>query len=61
MAKIVVDQDKCIGCGACAATCPEGFKMNDGKAHAVKSEVKELSCEKAAEAGCPVDAISVGG
>ncbi len=28
-----VDQDTCIGCGACAATCPEVFEMNeDGKA-----------------------------
>ena len=59
MVKITVDQDKCIGCGACAATCPEGFKMKDGKAHAVKAEVEKLTCEKDAETGCPVDAISV--
>ncbi len=57
--KITVDQDKCIGCGACAATCSESFEMKDGKAHAKKAEVEELSCEKAAEAGCPVNAISV--
>lgn len=59
MVKISVDQDKCIGCGACAATCPEGFKMDSGKAHAIKGEAEELTCEKAAEAGCPVGAISV--
>ena len=57
--KIVVDQDKCIGCGACAATCPGSFGLKDGKAVALKSEVGELSCEKDAETGCPVGAISV--
>ena len=56
MVKITVDCDKCIGCGACAATCPEGFEMKDGKAHVVKGEV---DCAKAAESGCPVNAISV--
>jgi len=59
MVKISVDENKCIGCGACVATCPEGFEMRDGKAHPKKVEVEEVSCEKAAEAGCPVDAISV--
>lgn len=58
--KIAVDQNKCIGCGACAATCPESFEMKDGKAHAVKATIEEISCEKDAESGCPVDAISVG-
>ena len=58
--KIVVDRDKCIACGACAATCPVSFVMKDGKAAPVKSEVDELTCEKAAESGCPVGAIRVG-
>jgi len=57
--KIVVDEGKCIGCGACEATCPGSFKLTDGKAHPVKVEVEEISCEKDAEAGCPVGAISV--
>ncbi|MCK4649631.1 ferredoxin [Candidatus Pacearchaeota archaeon] len=57
--KIVVDQDSCIGCGACAVTCPKAFEMKNGKAHAVKSEVEKLNCETAAASGCPVGAISV--
>ena len=57
--KVSVDQNTCIGCGACVATCPENFKMKEGKAHAIKGEVEKLTCEKDAEAGCPVDAISV--
>jgi ferredoxin len=59
MAKITVDQGKCIGCGACAATCPEAFELKDGKAHPKKANVDKLTCEKAAESGCPVGAISV--
>ncbi|MCK4997227.1 ferredoxin [Candidatus Pacearchaeota archaeon] len=57
--KIVVDQDKCIGCGACEAICPDSFKMSGGKARTVKAEVEELTCEKEAVSECPVDAISV--
>ena len=57
--KIAVDKDKCIGCGACEAVCPNSFKLTDGKAHPVKAEVEKITCEKDAEAGCPVDAISV--
>jgi len=57
--KIVVDRDKCIGCGACSATCPGSFEMFEGKARPKKGEVVELSCEKEAETGCPVGAISV--
>ena len=56
---ISVDKDKCIGCGACSATCPDSFDMKDGKAFAIKKSVEKLSCEKDAEAGCPVDAIRV--
>ena len=57
--KIVVDQDKCIGCGACAATCPDSFKMDSGKAKPIKAEIEEITCEKDAETGCPVGAISI--
>ena len=55
MAKITVNKAKCIGCGACAATCSEGFEMREGKANVLK----EADCSKAAESGCPVGAISV--
>ena len=58
--KITIDQDKCIGCGACAATCPKSFDMKDGKAYAKKKEVDKITCEKDAEEGCPVDAIKIG-
>ena len=54
-----VDQDTCIGCGLCAATCPEVFELNDdGKAQAVADTTDE-NRDAVMEAidGCPVSAI----
>lgn len=28
MAKIILDLDKCVACGACITTCPATFKMD---------------------------------
>lgn len=54
---VSVNKEKCIGCGACAATCPEGFEMgDDGKAKVKNPKAK---CVKEAADGCPVDAIKV--
>ena len=59
MAKIKVDQEKCIGCGSCTSICPKSFELKDGKAHPKSEEVDEITCEKQAEAACPVNAINV--
>ena len=58
--KIVVDESKCIGCGACSATCSGSFVLKGGKAYPIKAEVEEITCEEDAESGCPVGAISIG-
>ncbi len=50
-----VDGEKCIGCGACASLCPEGFEMKDGKSH-VKNP--KADCADDAIAACPVQAIN---
>lgn len=59
MAKLKVDKEKCIGCGACVSVCPKAFKLENGKAAAIKTDVKEVTCEKEAESMCPVGAISI--
>ena len=55
---IKVNQELCIGCGACASLCPDVFKINDaGKAEVIAEE--NIDCAKDAAASCPVQAISV--
>lgn len=65
MEKIKVDQNKCIGCGACTAIAGEVFSFND-EGYAEADENKNIldnmeeslknDCIDALE-GCPVDAI----
>jgi ferredoxin len=59
--KVSVNQETCIGCGACASTCGEVFEIgDDGKSH-VKADVdliKNEKCIKEAIDGCPVQAIT---
>ena len=58
MEKVEVDKDKCIGCGACTAICPDVFEFDDdGLAKAVKQEVNDDTI--AAAEGCPTEAITV--
>jgi ferredoxin len=58
MVKISVDKNKCIGCGACVASC-DNFVMKNGKASYKKYEVEKITCERDAMESCPVDAISI--
>ena len=58
MAKVEVDKDKCIGCGACTAIAPDTFEFDDdGLAKAVNNEIND-DVKTAAE-GCPTEAITV--
>lgn len=52
-----INKEKCIGCGSCSLTCPEGTEMDtDGKA-------KVISSAKLEECGgtdvCPYGAIEI--
>ena len=40
--KLKVDQDVCIGCGACQAICPNAFEIDDnGYATTIVDEISE--------------------
>ena len=57
-----VDKNTCIGCGLCAALCPEIFEMEvDGKAEASKIDIEDNLIERAKEAEeqCPVSVITI--
>lgn len=58
--KVKVDQNKCIGCGACPSLVPEVFDFNDnGLAHTIVDTVPESLKEDTVDAlnNCPVGAI----
>ena len=57
--KIEVNKSVCIGCGACASTCPDYFELKGDKSQPKKKEVSDLGCVKEAESVCPVSAIKV--
>ena len=52
-----VNKDKCIGCGSCVLSCPEGNEMD------VDNKAKVMSSAKVEECGgvdlCPYGAIEV--
>lgn len=55
---VSVNQQVCIGCGSCEATCPKVFELKDGKSYVKKGQEKsKLSCVKEAAENCPVNAI----
>ena len=52
--------ENCIGCGLCADTCPDVFKLGDeGFAVAIDSDAPDEAKDSAEEAleNCPVNAI----
>jgi NAD-dependent dihydropyrimidine dehydrogenase PreA subunit len=58
MVKIVVNNDKCTGCGTCVDTCPVGvYEIKNGKSVPVKLE-ECLVC-RACEVQCSEGAIQV--
>ena len=67
--KIIHDKNTCIGCGACAAVCPDSWEMGgdgkatlkDGKADGDNfvKEVPEEGCNMQAAQSCPVNCIHV--
>jgi ferredoxin len=56
-----IDNKKCIGCGTCAAMCPEVFEIQAGKSIVKKDApiAEKEDCIKEAKEACPVEAISL--
>lgn len=68
--KIILEHQKCIGCGTCVAICPKYWQMgDDGKANLLggktdskgnyELEVKKLECNQEAADACPVQCIRI--
>lgn len=58
--KVIVDNERCIGCGACQAICPDVFEFDDeGIMQATDNKINDDLKEDVIDAieGCPVDAI----
>ncbi|MCL2773502.1 MAG: ferredoxin [Oscillospiraceae bacterium] len=51
----------CIGCGLCADTCPEVFRMADNDLAEVYGDITDETADKAKEAAesCPVSVIEI--
>ncbi|MFH1232587.1 MAG: ferredoxin [Patescibacteria group bacterium] len=55
---ITINEDACIGCGACEATCSKVFKINEqGKSEVISQS--DSACAKNAAENCPTQAIEV--
>lgn len=59
--KVVVDQEKCIGCNTCPLIDPETFEMDTITYKAKVKKQPEIISEatKTAISSCPVGAISI--
>lgn len=69
--KIILEREKCIGCGSCQAICPDVFELKeDVKSHlkggkgnpdekSEELEIPEVSCVKEAAEICPVQCIKI--
>ena len=55
---VIVDTDKCIGCGECIDICPVSvYEMTDGKCEAVAAD-ECLGCESCTGV-CEHDALTI--
>lgn len=58
--KVKVNEEACIGCGACAAICSEVFEINDEGLSTVKVDTvseDNIDSTKDAIESCPTGAI----
>ncbi|MCX6763516.1 MAG: ferredoxin [Candidatus Moranbacteria bacterium] len=58
MAKPIVNQELCIGCGTCESLCSTIFKVENGKSQVIAEECGSCNCQEIVDS-CPVNAISL--
>jgi ferredoxin len=56
--KVSVNEDECIGCGACAAVC-DNFDMDGDKAKVKQPDVDDIGTNQEAADACPKACIIV--
>ena len=57
MMRIVVDKDKCTGCGICKEACPKGAKIWDVKDKAMATNLEFCHLCTICAGKCPEQAI----
>lgn len=57
--KIIHRIEDCIGCGACAAICPENWELKGDKAHPKQTELDEIGNNQEAADSCPTSCIEI--
>ncbi|WP_034088056.1 ferredoxin [Streptacidiphilus albus] len=58
--RVEVDRSVCIGSGMCAASAPQGFRLDGARqSHPVEPEADASEALLAAAESCPVEAISL--
>lgn len=61
MAKIVIDEGACVGCGLCVNMCADCFDLNDAGIAIVKAHECEGCDLNEVASQCPVNAIKIEG
>lgn len=71
MLKVLIDQEVCMGCASCTATCMKVFELDDSATNAQITPryresskntgriPKDIECVRIAARKCPVGAIEI--
>ena len=58
--KVIQQREECIGCGVCAAVCPDNWEMaDDGLASPLNDSIDEIGCNQEAADSCPTSCIQL--
>lgn len=57
--KIIHEIDKCVGCGACVAVCPNNWEYKGNKVVPKNTKIEEIGCNQEAANVCPVSCIKI--